>query len=352
MKVAVYTITKNEEQFIEKWADSAHEADSLIVADTGSTDRTVELAEMSGCVVYDLTISPWRFDDARNASLALIPADTDWCIALDADEVLVPGWREALEAVPAHVTRPTYHYTWSWNPNGSPGLTYGGDKIHRRHGYRWRHPVHETITPLGAEVRAWCDGLQIEHYPDNSKSRASYLPLLELAVREDPTDDRNAHYLAREYFYKGQFARAAHEFKRHLALPKATWPPERAKSMRLLAGCIPEERETWLLRAAAEDPNRREQWVALAQLYYERESWVQCYAAAMRAITINEQDLSYINEAEVWGALPYDLAAISAFRLGMQDEAIRWGLHAHLTEPHDERIAENLKWYRGEHAVE
>lgn len=345
MRIAVYTITKNESSHIQRWADSAQDADYRLVVDTGSDDSTTSVARKAGCAVAHITIAPWRFDDARNAALALLPADIDLCIALDADEELQPGWREALERLPATVTRPRYKYTWSWNEDGSPGLIYGGDKIHTRNGYRWKHPVHETITPVGVEVQQWCDGLEIHHHPDESKSRGQYLPLLELSVEEDPTDDRNAHYLAREYFYRGDLAQAAREFQRHLALPKAVWPPERAKSMRLLARCLPEQEEIWLLRAAAEDPHRREQWLDLAAYYHRTEQWAQCQAAAARGLTITYRGQDYISEAEAWGYALYDYSAISAFRLGMLELAAEHGSIAVEMEPGNERLQENLKWY-------
>ncbi len=167
MKVAVYTIALNEEHFVQSWFDSAKDADYLLIADTGSTDKTVEKAKSLGIVCHTISVKPWRFDDARNVSLALIPDDIDYCIALVMDEVLQPGWREELES--AHTqkwTRPRYQYTWSWNPDGSPGLVYGGDKIHARHGYRWKHPVHEVITPDRiAETQGWVK-LEIHHHPD------------------------------------------------------------------------------------------------------------------------------------------------------------------------------------------
>ncbi len=45
------------------------------------------------------------------------------------------------------------------------------------------------------------EGVCLEHHADRSKSRGQYLPLLELAVEEDPNNDRNVHYLGREYFF-------------------------------------------------------------------------------------------------------------------------------------------------------
>lgn len=160
------------------------DADYLYILDTGSTDATVSKAKDLGVVVNVASIKPWRFDDARNASLSLLPDDADICIALDMDEVLVPGWREELEKINPETTRPRYQYTWSWSEDGKPGLQYGGDKIHARHGYRWKHPVHEVITADRIEeVQEWV-GLEIHHYPDNTKSRGQYFPLLELSTKK------------------------------------------------------------------------------------------------------------------------------------------------------------------------
>lgn len=346
MKVAVYTITKNEEQFIQRWAESAEGADVRVVVDTGSTDGTVETAKAYADAVHVISVGPWRFDDARNASLALVPSDIDICIALDADEVLQPGWREALEEMDPKITRPSYEYTWSWNTDGSPGLQYGGDKIHTRYGYRWRHPVHEVLEPHGIqEVPGWCR-LKIHHHPDHSKSRSSYMPLLEQAVKEDPSDDRNAHYLAREYYYRGDYEKAAIEFKRHLALPKAVWTAERAKSMRLLATCEPWLARTWLLRACAEDQGSRENWIALAQNYHDAREWEGCYSAAKQALRINQRNLTYITEAWAWGSMPHDLAAIGAYHLGLKEEALVHGEMAVELDPDNERLRANLAFYR------
>ena len=344
-KIAVYTITKNEEQFITRWAESAAKADYRVVVDTGSTDNTVEVAQAAGCIVHQITVSPWRFDDARNASLALLPSDADWCIALDADEVLVPGWRSYMDYIPDGVTRPRYRYTWSWNEDGTPGLVYMGDKIHSRNGYRWMHPVHEVLTPTGQTEVHYQVGLEIHHHPDSTKSRGQYLPLLEQAVKERPWDDRNAHYLAREYYYRGMTDLAVAEFKRHLALETAKWPAERARSMRYLAELLPEERFSWLMKALSEDQNRRETWVDLAKFWYEQERWPECFAACQRALSFQERTFDYLTEAEAWGYLPYDYAAISAYHMGMDDTARVLGQKAIELNPTDPRLQENMVFY-------
>lgn len=338
MKIAVYTITKNEEQFMERWALSCKEADYRLIVDTGSTDGTVEAAKKAGCNVASITISPWRFDDARNAALALIPNDIDMCVSLDADEILMPGWRQELESLPDDVTRPRYKYVWSWNPDGTEGITFFRDHIHKRHGYRWKHPVHEIVIPTGIEKQAYC-ALQVHHHADASKSRGQYLPLLELAVKEDPSDDRNLFYLGREYMFHGRNTEAIPCLTKHLEL--STWAAERATSMRYLAR-VTGNKEYWLLKASGEAPERREPWVDLAQYYYENQKWESCYAAAIRALEIGEKPLEYLCEPEAWGSLPHDLAGIAAWSMGMRSKSIAHTAKALEYSPSDNRIKLNL----------
>jgi tetratricopeptide (TPR) repeat protein len=345
MRVAVYAIAKDEAAHVERWAKSSADAEHTILVDTGSTDGTLEAAEDVNVTVHQRRIQPWRFDTARNTALALVPDDVDYCIALDLDEILIPGWRDALET--AHregLTRPRYRYTWSWNLDGSPGLVYGGDKIHARHGYTWRHPVHEVITPQAEETQGWIS-LEIHHHPDPTKSRSQYLPLLAQSVAEAPNDDRNAYYYARELHFAGRTEEAVTEFHRYLRLPTATWDAERSKAMRYLAQLDAHLAERWLLKATAEAPHRREPWVDLAQHYHDKKAWALCLATALRALQVTDQPLEYLCEPDAWGAKPHDLAAISAHWLTLPDVARQHGQIAVSLEPDNQRLIDNLTHY-------
>lgn len=348
MKVAVYTIALNEEKFVKTWYNSCRDADYWLIADTGSTDNTVEEALLLGCAVERITINPWRFDRARNAALKALPHDIDYCIALDMDEVLCPGWRDELERMhKLGVTRPRYKYVWSWNEDGSEGLVYGGDKIHARHYYEWKHPVHEVIKCTAVETQNWCD-LEIHHYPDSSKSRGQYLPLLKLSVEEDPFDDRNAHYYARELLMYGHKEEAFKEFERHLSLPTATWDAERANSYRYMSMCVDDEalKEELLFKAVSEYPSGREAWVMLAQFYYFKEDWHGVYFAVKKALDIVDKPLVYFNESWAWNEYPYDIGSLAAFYLNQDVQAIEWCEKALEFAPNDERIKNNLKQFK------
>ncbi len=310
MKIAVYAICKNEEKHAERWLDSLFQNldyDQIVVCDTGSTDETALIMEDRTDVdFYSLSINPWRFDDARNAALSLVRPDIDMCICLDIDEVLVGDWRTAIKETRA--TRPRYQYVWSWNPDGSRGVTYWGEKVHARHGYRWKHPVHEILVPTAEETVAFLEDAEVHHYPDTSKSRSNYLPLLELAVKEDPTSKRNVWYLGREYFFQRQKEKSVATLLDYLDMP-GTWGPERSAAYRLIGDQL--RQEHWYLRAIAEAPNYREPFVSMSIWHHDLGNWADCFYYAQKALAIQEKPKDYICEAYAWGDLPARLSQIA-----------------------------------------
>lgn len=352
-KVCVYAIAKNESQFVDRFMDSMAEADIICVLDTGSTDDTVEKLRRRGAVVEQRSISPWRFDAARNASLALIPTDAEICCCIDLDEVFHPGWRKALETAWAQgADRIRYRYTWSFAQDGSEGVVFWADKIHRNGAFRWRGAVHEVLEWIGDTPCRFADasGVQLDHHPDPGKSRGQYLPLLELAVTEEPENDRNCHYLGREYMFHGQWQKAIDTLLRHLTLPTARWLDERSASMRYIARCyrqlgnLPLAR-LWLYRAAAEAPHLREAYVELADLLYQAEDWHGVIYFIQQALAITERPHSYICEPFAWGAFPYDILSIACARLGDNMAAETACRRALEFAPQEERLKQNLAFF-------
>ncbi len=347
LKIAVYAIALNEEQFVKRFCAAAKDADLIFIADTGSTDDTIGYIGLCGAHYETINITPWRFDDARNAALALLPRDIDVCVSLDLDEELQPGWREEIERVWVEgTTRLRYGFDWG------AGIAFQYEKIHARHGYRWKHPCHEYPVPYGIEERyAQTDKLLVIHKPDNTKSRAQYLPLLEMSVAEDPNDPRNAFYYARELSFHEQWQRAIDECNRYLALPGATWANERCYAYRVISRCC-DALGDWdgAMRAArmasVESPGTREPWCEIAKLAYVRQQWPECYGAAMTALAIEHRELVYTVDPAVWGALPHDYASIAAWHLGHRAEALQHAERAAELSPDDERLLGNVVYIK------
>ena len=351
-KVCVYAICKNESKFVQRWMDSMSEADMVVVLDTGSTDDTAQKLRDAGAQVTVEQISPWRFDLARNRSLELVPEDADICVCTDLDEVFHPGWRDRLEnAWGQGVCQVSYRYTWSFEPDGSEGYVFWSEKIHSRHGWRWAHPVHEVLEWTGEGPRPAItpvEGIQLDHYPDHGKSRGQYLPLLELSVQEAPEDDRNMHYLGREYMYRGRWDDCIRTLQHHLRMPTATWADERAASMRYMAKAYANKGNdpvalSWYLRAIAQAPHLREPYTDLAAFLYEREQWDGVLYFTGLALDITHRPRTYICEAAAWGSLPWDLRAIAFYHTGRLAQALEAAQQAARLSPMDQRLANNVQ---------
>lgn len=88
MSLSVFILTYNEEQHIQRCIDSIKDiADTVFIIDSLSTDKTVELAEKNGAIIYQ---NKWPDNHSKQVNWALENCDikTKWIMRLDADEVL------------------------------------------------------------------------------------------------------------------------------------------------------------------------------------------------------------------------------------------------------------------------
>lgn len=351
MKIAVYAIVKNEEKFINRWYESAREADEVYLLDTGSSDETVLKADLLGIHVSSEVIDPWRFDVARNNALALIPDDVDLCVSLDLDEIIEPGWRKELEKVisndwtlsSVNVIAPI---VVSHNEDGSDGTVFNQTKIHSRYGWQWKFPIHEALYATNELLPvSYVADLKFHHWPDPTKSRRQYLDLLRQATWEYPNDERMTFYYARELLYNHQYGEAKEQFHRYIHL--SAWPAQKAEAWRYIAKCESTIVKVPILEYAATlAPSQREPLVDLAEFYYQQESWLECSLAIERALTIAEKDLSYFCEERAWNGYLYDIGAIAHYKLGNWNQALVFGTVALQYSPNDDRLKANLAFYQ------
>lgn len=329
LKIAVYAIAKNEAKHVTRFCRAAKQADLISIADTGSTDGTVELARKAGAIVHNISVVPWRFDVARNTSLALVPPDVDVCVSMDLDEILQPGWRKVIEkAWKDGTTRIAYQFDHGYDN------TFVQNKIHSRHGYIWKWACHEWVFPDRiTEVVEEVDFTMAVHKPDLGKSRAHYLDLLHTCAVEEPSSARHAKLYAAELHGQRFYEHAISEFTRLLSLEECRDPNERGYAYRMMSraahlmgnsnGALDYAR-----KCVAESPGLRESWCTLAWECGQQKLWLESLSAASAALNITERAGIYLNEDNAWGALPYELAAHALNEIGMSAVAARYAKNA------------------------
>ena len=313
MKIAIYTICKNEEKFIKQWVSSAKEADHVVVTDTGSTDNSTKLLQDAGVTIYQEKIIPWHFGKARNIALSHVPKDVDCCLSLDMDETLNEGWRNIIEELwqnGVNLIKPSLYWDKEKTVVAHPA------RIHARHGFEWRGIVHETLKPLIPVKEAITDKIVITH----NGQKKSYLPLIQQALKENPNDLSMRVNLAEELYNLKRYDEAYNEFLKYLQLTelipvsKELMEQRAIICQRLAKLSIDMELPAmaiihWLLRAVAECPTRREAWVYLAEGWMSVGDWANAYAAANKALSITDKKSETVVEEECWGDYPKYLAS-------------------------------------------
>lgn len=344
LRVAIYTICKNEEHNVEEWAKSNEEADYRLVCDTGSTDGTVEKLREQGVDVIPISVMPWRFDVARNASLNLLPPDVNVCIWQDLDERLLPGWRQELKKKWQINTTVAYHKyrnnenAWQWH-----------SKIHARHGCHWTGPVHETLVWNISPREIWIPGIYLDEHQDTSKNRRGYLELLMKKVAEGACDWRTYFFLSNEYAWNGWFNDAMNTRIKSYEACSDDDPVTQSYVAKHIAmawdgASNRKEAEHWH-RLAIAHSDERESWLAYAEHANRWEDWDIAYLAIKRCLNVVHRRDGYTYDPRAWSHAPYDLGALIAYRMGLYQQAAEWGRKAIELCPEDERLKSNLKFY-------
>lgn len=300
MKIAVYTIALNEEEFVERWYNSVKDADYILIADTGSTDRTVEIAKSLGINVFNISIKPFRFDDARNAALALIPDEIDMCVSLDMDEVISEGWRAELEKMTGN------QITYVFN-NDHAKYSFVNNRIHSRHGYRWKFLMHEGIVQdRTLPDIEFCNMIEVTHMPNRDKPRNQYLDLIKAALDENPNIARYYKYYTDALVSMERFEEAEEYYLKMLEIPGFS-NSDSAHVYRILSRIIPEKFGEYILCCLGEVPDRREPYYYIAKWYGEHERWEECLSWCEKALEVKEITVDIFKDNDAWGQPMLDL---------------------------------------------
>ncbi|MGA8597854.1 MAG: glycosyltransferase [Bryobacteraceae bacterium] len=210
-------IVKNEERALARCLESvANLAAEIVVIDTGSTDKTPQIA-----ATYDAKVSAFDFtfvDFAAARNQALARASGRWILVLDADETLHPASIPLIQELAAGQENAGYYFerfNHRRNPK-APTRDYAVRLFPNRPSYRYRGRVHETIDASilaggGRLIRA---AIRIDHdFASDSEARRqrnlTYIGILNEEIAADPSDDSRLDFLAAEYYQLGMFEKAA-----------------------------------------------------------------------------------------------------------------------------------------------
>lgn len=222
--ISLCMIARDEEAFIEDCLKSVQGlADEIVLVDTGSTDRTVQIAQRYGAKVVH---HPWRddFSDARNVSLQ--HATGEWVLWLDADERLDRGGAEAIRNAirdPQFAGYLIEIVNEVGDQQNTSTFVHRACRLFRRLPVtRFEGRIHEQVVPSlerNAYEVAYLKGVRIRHLgyrqdivADRRKHERT-IRMLREEVQKNPDDLFQRFNLGNAYYVAGQYAEAVSELE-------------------------------------------------------------------------------------------------------------------------------------------
>ena len=225
--IGVAIIAKNEEALIARCLESVKDADQIVICDTGSTDRTIEIAKKYTNEVYIDYI--WDDDFASCQNHCKAKMKTDWILSIDCDEYL---WdfsevRKAIELGKDMIRV-------GMVAEGGNRLEFGFGRLFRNSpDIYWVQPIHKHLNIPGEGENVGNVKITFGWSPAHANDPDRALRILEKTVNAETEPGRNLYYLGREYWYKRRYKECTATLGRYVQI--SGWPAEKAEAFLVMS---------------------------------------------------------------------------------------------------------------------
>ncbi len=310
-RISACMIVKNEEDMLSRALKSVQPlADEIVVVDTGSTDRTVEIAESFGARVFH---HPWEFDFAKHRNQSIDYAEGDWIFIIDADEELEAEGVDLLKAAATDAQADVISIpVFSVAEGGAQESNHNSVRLFRHHkGIRYDGAVHNEVVYQGANRFVQARLLHYGYDLSREKMVAKFHRTTDLLKREmarDPQEPKWPHYLAVSYFTERLYPEAfdAAELSHRLCAGDAKREFRWLGNYYLSAACSLELNELERARnscryALTLYPDYLDTWAVLTSVAFREQNTDELNEAARHYLELHA---AYQASPERFGAVP------------------------------------------------
>lgn len=350
--ISLCMIVRDEEDVLERCLESIAEVvDEIIIADTGSVDKTKEIAARFTDKIYDFQ---WIDDFSAARNFAFSKGTGEYLLWMDADDIFPAAekrklfdLKEALETNPCDVVM--MRYDAGFDENGTVTFSYFRERLIRNCPQaKWAGFVHEVIPPFGKVRR---EEIHFEHRKEKTeysdRNLKIYEKMLEKGRKFEP---REWFYFGRELYYHRQYERAAKVFRQFLEEPTA-WLENKLEAGRFLAYSLQElgraeESFDALLQGLRLAPPTGELCCDMGMYFFRRREWktaIFWYENALRVEKRTKQG-AFVQE-ECYGYLPCIQLCVCYDRLGDRERAKMYNEMAGVLKPDDAAVAYNQNYF-------
>lgn len=353
--ISLCMIVKNEEEVLANCLESVQEVcDEIIIVDTGSTDRTKEIAQKFTDKIYDFK---WidDFSAARNYSFSL--ATKDYILWLDADDVIPPKELEKFiklkNSLNPDVDSVMMNYITSFDDNGNPSFQFKRHRLVKRSkGFKWVGPVHEYIAVHGNITEA---DISILHRKNDKKvnldSVGRNLRIYENRIKNgEDFSPRDLFYYANELRDHKQYKKAIIYYQEFLDGKKG-WIEDNIRACINMANCYAHLGEkdnelVSLFKTFNFDEPRSESCCRIGDIFQSRKDFKTAVFWYELAVKMKDKKIAGFQYTSYSTWYPHLALCVCYWQLGNVEESIK---HHELTKqyiPNNPKVLYNEEFFK------
>lgn len=349
--ISLCMIVKNEEDTLAKCLDSVKGiVDEIVIVDTGSIDKTKEVAKRFTEKIYDFQ---WidDFSAARNYSFA--KATMDYILWLDADDVILPQdlikFKELKNTLDPSVDIVMMKYNTGFDAQGNVTFSYYRERLSKRSGnHKWYEPVHEYLQVGGKIINAdICVTHKKIHPPTPGRNLAIYK---KMAAEGKEFTLRGLYYFARELKDDRRYDDAIDYFSKFLDSGKG-WVEDNISACSELAKCYKakEDNKNYLkslLRSFEYAVPRAEICCQIGYFFKEKGNYEGALFWFELATNLKKPETGWgFIQEDYWGYIPCMELCCCHYKLGHTEEAIKYNNRAGEYKPKDPAVLFNKEFF-------
>ena len=349
--ISLCMIVKNEEDTLGRCLESVKDiVDEIVIVDTGSTDKTREIAKRYTKKVFNFK---WidDFSAARNYSFS--KATKDYILWLDADDVILEDdalkFKDLKESLKAEIDIVMMKYNVGFDANGNVTLSYFRERLSKRSkNFQWVEPIHEYLQMSGTIINV---DICVTHRKEHATAAGRNLKIFEKFIsQEKELSPRSVYYYARELYYNGRYEEAVSYFNKFLDEGKG-WIEDNISACFTLSKCfhyLKEEKSRLkaLLRSFEYDLPRGEICSEIGYCYKDSNDFQKAIFWFELALTLKKPQNSWgFILHDYWNYIPMMELCVCYNKIGNIAEAIKFNEMAALVKPNDPAVEYNKKYF-------
>lgn len=350
ISISLCMIVKDEEEVLSRCLDSVKDiVDEIIIVDTGSKDKTKQIAKLYTTKVFDFQ---WKDDFSLARNYSFSKATMNYILWLDADDIILEDDRvklmELKENMDPDVDVVMMRYNVGFDEAGNVTMSYFRERLlKRRKSYTWKDPVHEYIDIRGRVINS---DINITHRKNKAATDRNLKIFKKMVSKHKQLSPRSLYYYAKELYYNNKFHSAIKYYEKFLETGEG-WVEDNICACYELAKCYrqvddSEKALQALINSFKYDIPRAEICCELGYFYKDRKELDNTIFWFESALRLKKRDeLWSFMMHDYWGYIPSMELCICYYELGNISKAIEYNDLASVYKPEDPAVIYNKNFF-------